>query len=142
MKGGLFHLVTLAGLSRDVVEGRYLPPSLQTEGFVHCARGQDVTLAVAGAYYAAAEGHVLVLRLDEDALTAEVRDEAPAPPDGQAHAHHQLAETFPHVYGAIETAAITGVGILGRDETGFRWPETFSSLAAFWHFNDRYNSDA
>ena len=44
--------------------------------------------------------------------------------------HLATAAEFPHVYGPIETRAITRIGRLGKKLDAFQWPTDFSDLAA------------
>ena len=78
----------------------YLPAEYQHDGFVHCTAGDALLLAVANRYYRQHPGGFVALSIDGARLTAPLRWEAPA--DG-------LAERFPHVYGAIDRAAIVAV---------------------------------
>src|SRR4051812_47726248 len=83
----------------------YAPASLAAEGFVHCTAGDDLMLQVANAFYRGEPGEVLVLSLDEAALTAPVRWEpgVPAPLAGSE------AVLFPHVFGPLDRAAVVAV---------------------------------
>jgi uncharacterized protein (DUF952 family) len=106
---------------------RYTPSRFAADGFVHCCDDQASTLQVAAAYFAAAS-EVIVAELDEHALDVEVKREAPAPPDGTAHPHHD-GRRFPHVYGTIPARAVLRVGALLRASDGsWRWPAQWASL--------------
>ncbi|HEY0881954.1 MAG TPA: DUF952 domain-containing protein [Archangium sp.] len=105
----LFHLVLES--EWRFVEGRYTPRRFEADGFVHCCDGLEMTRAVAAAYFARATEPVLVVELNEAALDVPVKREAPAPPDGQAHAHHD-GRLFPHVYGSIPVRAVVRVTTL------------------------------
>lgn len=110
----LFHLVPLDDWLR-VPDRPYTPDSLAEEGFVHCSPDEGAVLAVADAFYREVAGPLMVLLIDEDALHAEVRLEpaAPAPPPGVP-----AGTRFPHVYGAIDRAAVTGMLEVVRDPYG------------------------
>ncbi|MFF1477973.1 DUF952 domain-containing protein [Streptomyces sp. NPDC058301] len=88
--------------------GPYAPASLAAEGFVHCSADLASALAVANARYGDAPAPLLLLSVDEAALSAEVRWEG----KGQA---------FPHVYGPIEREAVVAVAELRREAGGGRW---------------------
>lgn len=75
--------------------GRYEAPSLIDEGFIHCSTPRQIT-ATANRFYAGRED-LIVLCIDPDVLTAEVVFENTL--GGE--------ELFPHVYGAIDLAAVT-----------------------------------
>jgi uncharacterized protein (DUF952 family) len=102
----ILHLLP-AWLSETMgAEDDYLPATYAAEGFIHCSPSDDVMLAVANAYYAGGEDDLVVWDVDESALVAEVRWEAPdpAPPPGVA-----AGVRFPHVYGPIERRAVVRV---------------------------------
>src|SRR5207248_7114877 len=86
-RGGdvILHLMPVAAWEawRDDRRG-YEPPSLATEGFVHCTGDDDLMLVVATRFYAGEAGDLVVVTLDEARLTSEVRWEAPAHADGSA----------------------------------------------------------
>jgi uncharacterized protein (DUF952 family) len=84
----------------------YTPPSLASEGFVHCSADEASALSIADAHYRAVPGPLLVLRIDESALAAEVRWEGTG------------GVLFPHVYGPVERAAVTAVLEVRRDAEG------------------------
>lgn len=108
----LYHLVAQAtwDAQRDDT-APYSPPSLAAEGFVHCSYA-DQLLATAARYYAG-RGDLVVLRIDRKKLTAEVRDEP-------------VRDTsFPHVYGAIDRAAVVATYALPLGGDGqFTLPTT------------------
>ncbi|WP_406860038.1 DUF952 domain-containing protein [Streptomyces sp. HUAS MG47] len=87
-------------------EAAYAPPSLASEGFVHCSPDEPTALAIADAHYRDVPGTLLVLVLDESRLAAEV--------------HWEGSEDmlFPHVYGPIERAAVASVLEVRRDADG------------------------
>ena len=82
-----------AGEYRVSTRGR----TLEEVGFIHCSRASQVE-AVASAFYADADGLVL-LAIDPDKLRSEVRYEKA---EGSE-------ETFPHIYGALNTDAVVRV---------------------------------
>ncbi|MBD0744379.1 DUF952 domain-containing protein [Streptomyces sp. CBMA152] len=96
----IFHVVPLSDWNAAGT-APYAPSSLASEGFVHCSGDRATALAIADAHYGDESAPLLVLSIDEAALGAEVRWEGR---DG----------AFPHVYGPIERAAVTGVVQLHR----------------------------
>lgn len=104
----LYHLALQSEWNRGQREGRYTPARFAADGFVHCCDDLETAAAIARAYFAAATEPLLLITLDEAALDVEVRREAPAPPDGQPHAHHE-GRTFPHVYGSLPLRAVRSV---------------------------------
>ncbi len=112
----LLHLIDAEDWAWLEGADRYAPPSLDTEGFVHCSPDDPTMLAVANRFYREHGGELLVLTIDEQALSSPVRWEAPAHPDGSTPATGEAV--FPHVYGPIELAAVRDVRRLTRDPAG------------------------
>ena len=127
----IYHLVSESEFRACLEAHFYNPKSLSQCGFVHCALRPSV-IPVASDYFSEVAERVLLLEIDCEHLEAEVRLEAPAPMEGAASSHLDSAEEFPHVYGPINTQAISGVGVLRKDSSGFRWPEAFVSLSSFY----------
>lgn len=126
----IYHIVTESDLRAHVNGDTYIPSSFKDCGFVHCALPASV-VAVANDYFAAAAGPVLMIEIDPERLTSEVRYEAAAPIAGGGSSHLVDAALFPHVYGPIHTQAITRVGVLGVTDDGYHWPGEFETLDAF-----------
>jgi uncharacterized protein (DUF952 family) len=81
------------------------PPSLATEGFAHCSTAAQM-VGVADRFYRGTPNLVLLV-IDPDRLTSELRWEPPAHPDGTpAKVTDPL---FPHVFGPIDVAAVVDV---------------------------------
>jgi uncharacterized protein (DUF952 family) len=125
----IYHIVTRTDLLAGCPAGAgvYEPPSLAADGFIHCSLEASV-IPVANDYYAAAEGPLLLLRIDPARITAETRYEAAAPVESAAATHLGSSPVFPHVYGPIDLAAVDGVGVLTRNQTGYVWPREFRPL--------------
>jgi len=126
----IYHIVTESDLRAHVSGDVYTPASLNDFGFVHCALQASV-IAVANDYFGAAAGPVLLLEIDPERLISEVRYEAAAPIAGGGTAHLVDAALFPHVYGPINTQAITRVGVLGVTSDGYQWPGAFEAWDAY-----------
>jgi len=92
----MVHIATPAEWVAAQAAGQVAPPSLATEGFVHCSTRAQLPGTLARHF--AGAGDLVVLVLDPGALGAELRWEGI--PGGEA---------FPHVYGPIPTAAVTAV---------------------------------
>jgi uncharacterized protein (DUF952 family) len=93
----------------------YVPGTEATAPFVHTSPDLATLLAVANLKFREADEPMVALGVDPAKLTAPLRYEPadPAPPPGVS------AETlFPHIYGPIETAAVTEVRYARRDATG------------------------
>ncbi|MFI5863360.1 DUF952 domain-containing protein [Streptomyces sp. NPDC051546] len=92
----IFHLVPLADWTADPARP-YAPPSLASEGFVHCSADPGTVLAIAAAHYADVPGTLLAVELDERGLTSEVRREGEA------------GLRYPHVHGPLNREAVVRV---------------------------------
>ncbi len=112
----MLHLITESEWAAVQLTGWIAPPSLESEGFVHCTDGDGMMLGVANRFYRAINEPVYALTIDESMLSAPVVREPPAHPDGRPT---QPGEPlFPHVYGPIEIAAVVDRRRLIRDVTG------------------------
>ena len=94
----LFHLATPEEWAAAQDQGEIRPPSLDTEGFVHCSWGSQVAGAVAKHFDGVTE--LVALRLDPDSLGEVDLVEEDSYDSGQA---------FPHAYGPIPVAAVVEV---------------------------------
>jgi uncharacterized protein len=110
----IWHLMPLSRW-RSAPDSPYVPGTLDAAGFVHASPDEQATLAVAGALYGQVAEPMVALILDESRLSAPVRYEAadPAPPPGVP-----AGTLFPHIYGPVERAAVTGLRYLRRDTAG------------------------
>lgn len=104
--GRLVHLVSASGWDPDG-EGPLTPASLETEGFVHCSRPDQVP-AVAAAHDPGPAA-LVALVLDPRRLSAPVRYESPT-----AGGDH-----YPHVHGPVERTAVVATVDVPDDPTGF-----------------------
>ena len=96
----IVHVASRGDWEDALTGGRYEPPGFAEEGFVHCSFVEQV-VPVADAFFAGRTDLVLLV-IDPDRRSAEVRVEAPVPPTGDD-------QRFPHVYGAIELDAVIDV---------------------------------
>jgi len=126
----IYHNVLESDFLAQLEGPAYLPPDLCIDGFVHCALEASV-VPVANDYYLQASGRLLVLEIDPTRLASQTRYEAAAPSVSGGSSHLASASLFPHVYGPIDMAAITGVGVLGKNVRGYEWPRGFMPLDLF-----------
>ncbi len=91
----LFHLATPGEWDAAQQTGEIRPPSLATEGFVHCSWGRQVAGTVTKHFDGATD--LRALRLDPGRLGEVQLVEEDSYGSGQA---------FPHVYGPIPLAAV------------------------------------
>ncbi|PWI41800.1 DUF952 domain-containing protein [Streptomyces sp. ICBB 8177] len=110
----IFHVVPLDDWLRDP-DRPYAPPTLASDGFVHCSPDEKSALTVADTFYREAVGPLMVLLIDEAALDTPVRWEppTPSPPPGTAP-----GTLFPHVYGRVNRTAVAGMLEVERDADG------------------------
>jgi uncharacterized protein (DUF952 family) len=96
----IFHIATLADWEAAQAAGAYTTSTrgvtLEEEGFIHASRA-DQWEGVRAAFYADVTEPLVLLEIDTDLLGVPVVEESPAP---------GVDETFPHVYGAIDPAAV------------------------------------
>ncbi len=106
----ILHVTTPEAWRRGAETPHYEPDSLASEGFIHNCRPAQLR-GVLGRHFAGHRALVLLV-VDPARLTSEVREE-------ESH-----GETFPHVYGPIDRAAVVSVLPIETDSTGrFTLPE-------------------
>jgi uncharacterized protein (DUF952 family) len=122
MSEKIIHLTSRQAWESAQQDGDYRAASLDAEGFIHCST-TDQIVRVANAFYAGQHGLVLLL-VEPDALTAELKWEPPAgpPPDNSA-----VSEFFPHIYGPLNLEAVVEVLPFEPDDSGrFSLPSVLS----------------
>ncbi|MFD7628306.1 DUF952 domain-containing protein [Streptomyces sp. NPDC059851] len=92
----IFHIVPLSDWTA-APDLPYAPPSLDSEGFVHCSADRPTALGIADAHYRDVPGPLLAVELDERALTSEVSREG------------ESGGRYPHVHGPLDRAAVIRV---------------------------------
>ena len=93
----IYHVTTTTDWNAAKQKGYYEHPSLKDEGFIHCS--QDHQVAGVLERYFAGQKDLVKLVIDTDKLTSKfVFDWSPS-----------LADTFPHVYGPINSDAVIDV---------------------------------
>lgn len=108
----IFHITTDTDWQKALATGEgYATASLSTEGFIHCSTREQVAW-VANGRFRGSEPLVL-LRLDSEALTSELRWEISEP--GMA--------PFPHIYGPINRTAVKEVIPFPEGPDGFAAPD-------------------
>jgi uncharacterized protein (DUF952 family) len=100
----IYHIADQARWKAAAETGMYSAPSLLSEGFIHCSFAHQVQRSL-DKFFADADA-VVVLEIDPMLMQAELRFE---PADG---------DTFPHVYGEINTDAVVMAALVERDERG------------------------
>ena len=106
-----FHLVARDVWAAQRANDTYTPEAFAADGFVHCTDGEAAVIDTANRYYRDDPRVYVVLTIDVDALSSEVK-------------YEDAARIFPHVYGPIETRAVREVRDVRRAADG-----TFLPLA-------------
>lgn len=96
----IFHIAERSRWEAAKVAGAYaqstLGHTLEQQGFIHCSR-EDQWQTVFDAVYAGVREPLVLLEIDTDKLTSPWRED---PVDD---------DTYPHIYGPINPAAVVGV---------------------------------
>lgn len=103
--GVTYHLVPEEVWDRQKDASEYLPEGFENDGFIHCTNGLDELIAVANRYYTGDKRPFRALILKVEKIQSPVRYDDPA-------------ETFPHIYGPLNTDAVVGMLTAKRDEDG------------------------
>lgn len=103
--------------------GQYAPPSLESEGFIHCSTAEQVA-PVAAKYYRGQTGLILLV-VDPQRLTSLLKWEPPA--DGLTPPGVPANALFPHIHGALNLDAVVQVLDFEPDANGeFSLPAVLS----------------
>lgn len=100
----IVHICSRRDWEKAQAGGEYRPASLETEGFIHASRPEQV-LGVANRFYRGATD-LLLLVLDPPSLHAKIRWETA---DG---------DVYPHIYGPLNLDAVTAVLSFSPGEDG------------------------
>jgi uncharacterized protein (DUF952 family) len=107
MTNVIYHLVPTDYWEAQPADRPYVPVDYAREGFIHCTRGVEQLAVVANRYYQDDPRAWLVLVLDEQAVTSEIKYEP-----GQDEV------LYPHIYGPLNREAIRQVLHMPRDPDG------------------------
>lgn len=107
----IFHIARAADWDDAVRTGRYamstVDRTLADEGYIHASFGPQLN-GVIDRHYGGVQGSLVLLSIDPDRLTSELRVEAPPGRD----------EGYPHVYGPLNVDAVVAVTPMERDVQG------------------------
>ena len=93
----IYHITSVTDWKVAQEKGFYAHPALEAEGFIHCS--QDHQVAGVLERYFEGQTDLIKLVIDTDKLTSKfVFDWSPS-----------IADTFPHVYGPINTSAVVDI---------------------------------
>lgn len=99
----ILHLASNESWIAAVEKGIYRADSLSAEGFIHCSTVSQI-VDVADAFYLGQRG-LVILVIDADKLTSELKWEPPAHPNPE-RAARVGNELFPHIYGPINVESV------------------------------------
>ena len=102
----IYHLVPESHWETARTESEYRADSLATEGFIHCSKDHAQALAVANRLYGGRQD-MLVLEVETERLASPLK-----------HDPSRSGEIYPHIYGPLNTGAVTGVLKLQVDQSG------------------------
>jgi uncharacterized protein (DUF952 family) len=105
----IFHICSKEDWLTGQEIGSYLADSLESEGFIHCSKEEQVVRVANSIYYGMED--LLLLHITVDKLWAELRWE------------EAEGDVFPHIYGPINLDAVFKVEKFAAGEDGvFRYP--------------------
>ncbi len=109
----IYHLTPVEYYRAQLTDRPYVPADFAREGFIHCTRGDEQLIVVANRYYRYDERPFFVLVINEDLVTAEIKNEPGK--DGVL---------YPHIYGPLNRTAIVSVLHMPRLPDGtFQFPD-------------------
>lgn len=110
----IYHIADREEWEKALQKGAYRTANLERFGFIHCSTREQI-IKVADFQYQGQGGKEL-LEIDEDLLNSRVEyEKVPGAP---------FDENFPHVYGPIESDAVTATAPFEPDANGrFEFPE-------------------
>ncbi|MBM3942933.1 MAG: DUF952 domain-containing protein [SAR202 cluster bacterium] len=91
------HLITQSDWQQAQGAAEYRAPSLALEGFIHCSQDEAQLLRVAQRLYAGRRD-MMALDVDTARLTSPIKREP-----------SRSGELYPHIYGPLNTSAVTRV---------------------------------
>lgn len=96
----IYHITKAADWKKGQASGSYFSPSLKEEGFVHCSEKEQVDYIRQKFFGETAD--LVLLAIDTEKLKSQLVFEwSPS-----------LEQTFPHIYGPINTDAVVGVDVI------------------------------
>lgn len=101
----IYHLTTRSAWNKAQQDGSYSHPSLQAEGFIHCAKEEQV-LGVANSLYRTRDD-LIALKIDTKKLESRLQNDCTA-----------SGTLFPHIYGPINLDAVEEISELVPGNTG------------------------
>lgn len=111
----IFHILSRDEWHEAKKAGTYHPVTLEKEGFIHCSKA-DQLLKVANSFFKG-QDHLLVLRIDQTKVSAEIKVEPPLEaPWSDVH--------YPHIYGDLNLDSVEAeIEFNAGDDGTFQLPE-------------------
>ncbi|HLU36836.1 MAG TPA: DUF952 domain-containing protein [Thermomicrobiales bacterium] len=103
--GIAYHLTPEPVWEAQRAAGTYIPEPFEQDGFIHATNGLDTLLWVANEFYTSDTRPYRVLVLDVNKLSSPMR-------------YDDEEQKFPHIYGPLNTDAVTGELLVQRDADG------------------------
>ena len=104
----IYHITSLEAAQAAKKSGEYRAESLSSQGFIHFSQLHQL-LGVANAFYKGLADQVILV-VDTERLTAELKYEAPVHPSTAERSTAPSADQrFPHLYGALNYEAVSQV---------------------------------
>ena len=103
--GITYHLAIVSEWESQKSGESYTPGAYEADGFIHCTDGLDLLTNVANMFYQGSADARTILVLDVSKIESEIKYEDPD-------------QTFPHIYGPLNTSAVIAELPVERDETG------------------------
>ena len=100
-----FHLTATETWMSQSSGPSYLPEGFERDGFIHCTDGEEGVLAAGNRYYTGDPRDYCLLSIETSALTSRV-------------IYEDDREIFPHIYGPLNTDAVSAVRSVIRSEDG------------------------
>jgi uncharacterized protein (DUF952 family) len=104
-KGKIFHLVPTKRWEKALIEGRYRPDSLKTEGFIHCSTWEQL-LESANLHFPHDQSLVVTYIIEKHVKKTLVWEKG------------RNDQDFPHIYGDFPFAAVETTKTLVRNAAG------------------------
>ncbi|MCR6719539.1 MAG: DUF952 domain-containing protein [Chitinophagaceae bacterium] len=99
----IYHITTAEAWNNALASGQYEAPSLKEEGFIHCSEAYQVHNILQR--YFAGQNNLVKLIIDTGKLENQyVQEWSPT-----------VKDTFPHIYGTINTSAVIAVEPLRQE---------------------------
>lgn len=103
--GITYHLALVREWEAQKGGDHYVPGAYEADGFIHCTNGLDLLTQIANMFYKDSPDERTVLVLDTGRIESDVR-------------YDDDAQTFPHIYGQLNTSAVIGELPVARAEDG------------------------